>query len=61
MTSACAGRLFDTRDRPPGGEFVFVGGLADAVDQAKAAAAGKQVNVMGGADAVYLRYRTASA
>jgi dihydrofolate reductase len=39
-------------EQPPGGEFVFVGGLADAVDQAKAAAAGKQVNVMGGADII---------
>jgi dihydrofolate reductase len=39
-------------EQPPGGEFVFVGGLADAVDQAKAAAAGKQVHVMGGADII---------
>jgi dihydrofolate reductase len=39
-------------EQPPGGEFVFVEGLADAVEQAKAAAAGKQVNVMGGADII---------
>ena len=39
-------------EQPPGGEFVFVGGLAEAVDQAKAAAAGKQVNIMGGADII---------
>jgi dihydrofolate reductase len=39
-------------EQPPGGEFVFVGGLAEAVDQAQTAAAGKQVNVMGGADII---------
>jgi dihydrofolate reductase len=39
-------------EQPPGGEFVFVGGLAEAVDQARTAAAGKQVNVMGGADII---------
>jgi dihydrofolate reductase len=39
-------------EQPPDGEFVFVGGLAEAVAQAKAAAAGQQVHVMGGADII---------
>jgi dihydrofolate reductase len=39
-------------EQPPDGEFIFVGGLAEAVAQAKAAAAGQQVHVMGGADII---------
>ena len=39
-------------EQPPGDEFVFVGSLADAIDQAKAAAGDKQVHVMGGADLI---------
>jgi dihydrofolate reductase len=39
-------------EQPPDGEFVFAGSLAEAVDQAKAAAGGKQVHVMGGADLI---------
>jgi dihydrofolate reductase len=39
-------------EQPPDGEFVFAGSLAKAVDQAKAAAGGKQVHVMGGADLI---------
>jgi dihydrofolate reductase len=39
-------------EQPPGGEFVFAGSLAEAIDQAKAAASGKQVHVMGGADLI---------
>jgi dihydrofolate reductase len=35
-------------EQPPGEEFVFVGGLAEAVAQAAAAAGNKQVHVMGG-------------
>jgi hypothetical protein len=39
-------------EQPPGGEFIFVGNLVEAIDQAKAAAGGKQVHVMGGADLI---------
>lgn len=39
-------------EQPPGGEFIFAGSLAEAVDQAKAAAGGKQVHVMGGANLI---------
>ena len=39
-------------EQPPGGDFVFAGSLAEAVDRAKAAAGGKQVHVMGGADLI---------
>jgi dihydrofolate reductase len=38
--------------QPPGGGFIFTGSLAEAIDQAQAAAGGKQVNVMGGADLI---------
>ena len=34
-------------EQPPGGDFIFVG-----IDQARAAAGGKQVHVMGGADLI---------
>jgi dihydrofolate reductase len=39
-------------EQPPGGEFVFAGSLAEAIAQAKAAAGGRQVHVMGGADLI---------
>ncbi len=35
-------------EQPPGEEFVFVDGVAKAVDQATAAAGDKQVHIMGG-------------
>jgi dihydrofolate reductase len=39
-------------EQPPGGDFIFVGNLVEAFNQAKAAAGGRQVHVMGGADLV---------
>ena len=39
-------------EQPPGGDFIFAGSLAEAVDRAQAAADGKQVHVMGGADLI---------
>jgi dihydrofolate reductase len=39
-------------EQPPGDEFVFVGGLAEAVERAKSAADPKDVNVMGGAEII---------
>ncbi|HUZ36862.1 MAG TPA: hypothetical protein VMV17_11080 [Streptosporangiaceae bacterium] len=39
-------------EQPPGDGFVFTGSLVEAIDQAKAAAGGKQVHVMGGADLI---------
>lgn len=36
-------------EEPPGGEFTFVGDLAEAVERARAAAGDRDVNVMGGA------------
>ncbi len=41
-----------TEDQPPGDDFIFVGGIADAVERAKAAADDKEVHVMGGADII---------
>jgi dihydrofolate reductase len=38
--------------QPPDGGFIFAGSLAEAIDQAQAAAGGKQVHVMGGADLI---------
>ena len=35
-------------EQPPGDEFVFVGGLSEAIARARAAAGDKQVHVMGG-------------
>jgi dihydrofolate reductase len=35
-------------EQPPGGEFVFVGGVGEAIALASAAAGDKQVHVMGG-------------
>ncbi len=39
-------------EQPPGEDFVFAGSLAEAIDQAKAAAGEKEVHVMGGADLI---------
>lgn len=39
-------------EQPAGGQFTFVGGVAEAVERARAAAGGKQVHVMGGADVI---------
>ena len=38
--------------QPPGGGFVFAASLAGAIDQARAAAGGKMVHLMGGADLI---------
>ena len=40
------------QEQPEGDEFVFVGGLSAAIEQAKAAAGDKQVHVMGGASII---------
>ena len=42
----------DPAEQPPGGEFIFAGSLVEAINQAKAAADGKQVHLMGGADLI---------
>jgi len=39
-------------EQPPGGEFIFAGSLAEAIDRATAAAGGQRVHVMGGADLI---------
>ena len=39
-------------EEPPGGAFTFVPGVEEAVERAKEAAGGKDVNVMGGADVI---------
>jgi dihydrofolate reductase len=39
-------------EEPEGAGFTFVSGVEDAVEQAKAAAGGKDVHVMGGADVI---------
>ena len=39
-------------EQPDGGEFTFVGSLAEAVERAGIAAGGKQVYLMGGADLI---------
>jgi dihydrofolate reductase len=39
-------------EQPPGEDFIFVGGLPEAVERAKTAAGDKNVNVMGGADLI---------
>jgi dihydrofolate reductase len=39
-------------EQPPGDEFTFVSGVKEAVDRAKEAAGGKDVNLMGGADVI---------
>jgi dihydrofolate reductase len=39
-------------EQPEGGDFTFVAGVEEAVRQAVAAAGGKDVNVMGGADVI---------
>jgi dihydrofolate reductase len=40
------------QEEPPGGAFTFVAGVEPAVEQAKAAAGGKDVSLMGGADVI---------
>lgn len=39
-------------EQPPGGEFIFVPGVAQGIERAKAAAGDKQVHVMGGAQVI---------
>ena len=39
-------------EEPPGGAFNFVSGVREAVERAKEAAGGKEVNIMGGADVI---------
>jgi dihydrofolate reductase len=39
-------------EHPPGDHFRFVDGVPEAIEQAKAAAGGKDVHVMGGADVI---------
>jgi dihydrofolate reductase len=39
-------------EQPAGDEFIFVGGLVEAIERAKAAAGDKQVHVMGGAQVI---------
>ncbi len=39
-------------EQPPGDDFTFVDGVAEAIEQAKAAAGEKHVHVMGGADII---------
>lgn len=39
-------------DEPPGAGFTFVNGLDEALSRARAAAAGKDVSLMGGADVI---------
>ena len=39
-------------EEPPGGAFTFVSGVPEAIEQAKEAAGGKDVYVMGGADVI---------
>jgi dihydrofolate reductase len=39
-------------EEPAGGAFTFVSGIETAVERARAAAGGKDVNVMGGADVI---------
>ena len=39
-------------EEPAGGAFTFVNGVEEAVERARDAAAGKDVNVMGGADVI---------
>ena len=39
-------------EQPPGDAFIFVSGVAEAIERAKAAAGDKDVTVMGGADVI---------
>lgn len=39
-------------EQPPGDEFIFVNGVVEAVEKAKAAAGDKQVHVMGGGQVI---------
>jgi dihydrofolate reductase len=40
------------QEQPPGDDFTFVSGVKEAVERAKEAAGGKDVNIMGGADVI---------
>jgi dihydrofolate reductase len=39
-------------EQPPGNDFIFVGSLSEAVEQATVAAGAKDVHIMGGADII---------
>lgn len=39
-------------DHPPGDDFTFLGGVAEAIERAKSAAGDKHVHVMGGAELI---------
>ena len=39
-------------EQPPGDDFTFVAGIAEAIDRAKTAAGDKHVHIMGGADVI---------
>jgi dihydrofolate reductase len=39
-------------EQPPGGQFIFVSGVSEAIQRATAAGGGKDVQVMGGADTI---------
>jgi dihydrofolate reductase len=39
-------------EQPPGNDFVFVGGLSEAVERATVAAGAKDIHIMGGADII---------
>jgi dihydrofolate reductase len=39
-------------EQPSGDEFIFVGGLVEAIERAKAAAGDKQAHIMGGAEVI---------
>jgi dihydrofolate reductase len=39
-------------EQPPGDDFIFVAGVPEAIERAKAAAGDKNVHVMGGADVI---------
>lgn len=40
------------QEQPPGGEFRFVAGVTEAIDEARATAGAKKVHVMGGGDVI---------
>lgn len=39
-------------EQPPGGQFIFVSGVSEAIQRATGAGGGKDVHVMGGADTI---------
>ncbi len=39
-------------EQPPGGEFLFVDGVTEAIERAREAAGGRQVHVMGGGEVI---------